>query len=283
MAIVVGAIVATFFIVAAFSALLRRCAESHLTQQSNNTELPCSCSKGGIDPETLETFPTLFYSSIKHLRIRKAETPLECAVCLTEFTDNDTLRLIPHCNHVFHPPCIDTWLSSHVTCPVCRANLSQDPGQFAVLLEGGENDAEVSGSRAEQSNACGAGEGEIEGCPVAREGEGNGEEDKGLREQASRSKLVVKGKVLARSNTTGHSVVEAGECVERYTLRLPEDVRKYILLNHGVMMWRSASYNVVGSSRKGLCWSDSEGGSSRGKRNIVGVKGQGSVKGKGRV
>ena len=63
---------------------------------------------------------------------------------------------------------------------------------------------------------------------------------------------------LWRSNSTGHSLVEPGNNVERYTLRLPEDVRKYIILNHGRIQ-RSVSYHVIGNSEKGLCWGDCEG------------------------
>ena len=46
---------------------------------------------------------------------------MDCPVCLTQFEDKDTVKIIPFCRHVFHPPCIDTWLSSHVSCPVCRS------------------------------------------------------------------------------------------------------------------------------------------------------------------
>jgi hypothetical protein len=30
---------------------------------------------------------------------------------------------ILHCGHSYHLPCIDTWLGSHVHCPVCRADV----------------------------------------------------------------------------------------------------------------------------------------------------------------
>ncbi|XP_004292598.1 PREDICTED: RING-H2 finger protein ATL54-like [Fragaria vesca subsp. vesca] len=45
----------------------------------------------------------------------------ECAVCLSEFQEDETLRLLPKCDHAFHIPCIDTWLTSHTNCPLCRA------------------------------------------------------------------------------------------------------------------------------------------------------------------
>ncbi|XP_056855103.1 RING-H2 finger protein ATL52-like [Raphanus sativus] len=45
----------------------------------------------------------------------------DCSVCLSEFEEDESLRLLPKCNHAFHLPCIDTWLRSHSNCPLCRA------------------------------------------------------------------------------------------------------------------------------------------------------------------
>ncbi|KAM0021858.1 putative transcription factor C2H2 family [Helianthus debilis subsp. tardiflorus] len=45
----------------------------------------------------------------------------DCSVCLSEFEDDESLRLLPKCSHAFHVPCIDTWLRSHKNCPLCRA------------------------------------------------------------------------------------------------------------------------------------------------------------------
>ncbi|GAB4857844.1 hypothetical protein Ancab_015750 [Ancistrocladus abbreviatus] len=47
----------------------------------------------------------------------------DCSVCLGEFQDDETLRLLPKCSHAFHVNCIDTWLKSHSSCPLCRANI----------------------------------------------------------------------------------------------------------------------------------------------------------------
>ncbi|KAK7319456.1 hypothetical protein RJT34_04177 [Clitoria ternatea] len=51
----------------------------------------------------------------------------ECSVCLSEFQEDESLRLLPKCNHAFHLPCIDTWLRSHTNCPLCRAPIVTDP------------------------------------------------------------------------------------------------------------------------------------------------------------
>ncbi|TKY59470.1 RING-H2 finger protein ATL54 [Spatholobus suberectus] len=53
----------------------------------------------------------------------------ECSVCLSEFQEDENLRLLPKCNHAFHLPCIDTWLRSHTNCPMCRAPIVTDPAR----------------------------------------------------------------------------------------------------------------------------------------------------------
>ncbi|MBA0771581.1 hypothetical protein Gotri_007075, partial [Gossypium trilobum] len=64
----------------------------------------------------------------------------DCAVCLTEFEEDETLRLLPKCNHAFHVPCIDTWLRSHTTCPMCRAPIVSNPGNRGPSSSGVNNE-----------------------------------------------------------------------------------------------------------------------------------------------
>lgn len=62
--------------------------------------------------------------SISVFKYKKDELLIEgtdCSVCLTEFEEDESLRLLPKCSHAFHIPCIDTWLRSHKNCPLCRA------------------------------------------------------------------------------------------------------------------------------------------------------------------
>ncbi|XP_074307043.1 RING-H2 finger protein ATL33-like [Silene latifolia] len=49
---------------------------------------------------------------------------IECPVCLSVFIDDEELRQLKICKHLFHKNCIDKWLSTHFNCPVCRAFVS---------------------------------------------------------------------------------------------------------------------------------------------------------------
>lgn len=47
----------------------------------------------------------------------------QCSVCLGEYQAEDRLQQIPACGHTFHMDCIDLWLTTHTTCPLCRQSL----------------------------------------------------------------------------------------------------------------------------------------------------------------
>ncbi|KAL9224067.1 hypothetical protein vseg_000139 [Gypsophila vaccaria] len=75
----------------------------------------------GLDIQVVEALPFFRFSSLKG-----AKHGLQCSVCLAEFEDVELLRLLPKCKHAFHIHCIDQWLESHSTCPLCRQKVSVD-------------------------------------------------------------------------------------------------------------------------------------------------------------
>ena len=50
----------------------------------------------------------------------------ECAICMSDIVKGETFRALPCAStvfHKFHSKCIDQWLRSKDTCPVCRAKV----------------------------------------------------------------------------------------------------------------------------------------------------------------
>ncbi|KAF9626302.1 hypothetical protein IFM89_032151 [Coptis chinensis] len=72
----------------------------------------------GLDQAFIDALPVFLYKEVMGLK-----EPFDCAVCLCEFSEQDKLRLLPLCGHAFHINCIDTWLLSNSTCPLCRGTL----------------------------------------------------------------------------------------------------------------------------------------------------------------
>lgn len=71
--------------------------------------------------------PTMIYShkSCNSLKSGDSDEEAEdikscCSICLSDYRDSEVVRVIPHCGHMFHTVCIDQWLRSHATCPICR-------------------------------------------------------------------------------------------------------------------------------------------------------------------
>jgi len=59
-----------------------------------------------------------------------------CVVCLTEFHEQDVIKILPNCNHAFHLDCIDIWLQTNSNCPLCRSSISGNTTntQFDIII-----------------------------------------------------------------------------------------------------------------------------------------------------
>lgn len=66
----------------------------------------------------IDSLPLFSFSSVTR---RSSTAAADCAVCLSKFEAEDQLRLLPLCCHAFHAQCVDTWLQSNQSCPLCRS------------------------------------------------------------------------------------------------------------------------------------------------------------------
>ncbi|GAB4835861.1 hypothetical protein Ancab_000778 [Ancistrocladus abbreviatus] len=271
--VIIIVLVAALFFMGFFSIYIRHCAEGPSAGGQN----PMPGTRGrsrrgprGLDAAVIEGFPTFAYSDIKSLKVGKGA--LECAVCLNHFEDEDSLRLIPKCDHVFHIDCIDPWLVAHTTCPVCRADLvpgacewTQDSADLDQINEHSPSNHEVV---VEVDQRCEDRDGDNMERPLHAPEVGRLNRNRTRRNMSGRPRWFDR---FSRSNSTGHVEVKQWENHDRFTLRLPEEVRRQIMSGK---LKRSASLVVLpreGSSRRGYRGGDGEG-SSRGRLDGAGSR-----------
>nr|XP_046152706.1 RING finger protein 44-like isoform X2 [Oncorhynchus gorbuscha] len=73
----------------------------------------------GITKADIEQLPSYRFNLDNH----QSEQTL-CVVCFSDFECRQLLRVLP-CNHEFHAKCVDKWLKTNRTCPICRASASE--------------------------------------------------------------------------------------------------------------------------------------------------------------
>ncbi|KAJ4762125.1 RING-H2 finger protein-like protein [Rhynchospora pubera] len=69
----------------------------------------------GLDPKAINSLPFIVFKQEDF-----KQKGIDCAVCLSEVSNGEKARILPKCDHGFHLDCIDMWLFSHSTCPLCR-------------------------------------------------------------------------------------------------------------------------------------------------------------------
>ncbi|KAJ1296899.1 hypothetical protein BS78_01G337200 [Paspalum vaginatum] len=67
-------------------------------------------------------------AALPRREVARGDPPADCAVCIAEVAAGEAARLLPRCGHAFHVDCVDMWLRTHSTCPLCRAAVVEDDG-----------------------------------------------------------------------------------------------------------------------------------------------------------
>ncbi|KAH0451757.1 hypothetical protein IEQ34_019056 [Dendrobium chrysotoxum] len=105
------------------------------TTEATTTQLAMT----GLNKCDLRRIPVAIYRSNTNI------STTECPICLVEFIEGEKVRALPSCNHIFHVRCIDIWLSSHPSCPICRHSLL-DRSVATICIDIGELPQEMDGS-----------------------------------------------------------------------------------------------------------------------------------------
>ncbi|OIW21419.1 hypothetical protein TanjilG_03443 [Lupinus angustifolius] len=74
-----------------------------------------------------ELLPAIRFSDLDSSSAAVAAAESGCAVCLYQFSDEDEIRCLRNCKHIFHQGCVDRWIDHDQTsCPLCRTPFVPD-------------------------------------------------------------------------------------------------------------------------------------------------------------
>lgn len=127
---IIGILATAFLLISYYTVVAKYCGSSFLRR--NNSDRRAEGEQRGWNtnrqeglqlppPDGLDEALISRIAVCKYKRGDGLDT--ECSVCLAEFREGESLRILPKCSHGFHLQCIDTWLKSHSNCPLCRANI----------------------------------------------------------------------------------------------------------------------------------------------------------------
>ncbi|KAJ0966777.1 hypothetical protein J5N97_023694 [Dioscorea zingiberensis] len=132
-------------------AIIARCAWlRRYSLPSGGDSHPLAQPNKGLKKKALRALPKVSFNAAS-----AGGRIAECAICLAEFAEGEEIRILPQCGHGFHAACVDTWLSSHSSCPSCRQILVVAASSRCRTC-GASSSAEAEGvaKTSEDLNAC---------------------------------------------------------------------------------------------------------------------------------
>ncbi|KAL1215638.1 putative E3 ubiquitin-protein ligase ATL45 [Cardamine amara subsp. amara] len=127
MVVILSALLCALICVAGLAAVARCAWLRRLTGVNSSATGESPPPNKGLKKKALQSLPKSTYTASAtspddspSSSSGDGDSSTECAICLTEFSDGEEIRILPLCNHAFHVACIDKWLTSRSSCPSCR-------------------------------------------------------------------------------------------------------------------------------------------------------------------
>ncbi|KAI3751272.1 hypothetical protein L2E82_22320 [Cichorium intybus] len=81
----------------------------------------------GLDAATINSIPiTIYHRSPADLSSLATNDSSECSICLGVFEEGEKVKVLQSCCHCYHCECVDKWLITHSSCPMCRTTVRVD-------------------------------------------------------------------------------------------------------------------------------------------------------------
>lgn len=104
------------------------------TGTSNNvTSVAIPAVVIGLDAATIDSIPIFLHGSLSTSTV-VIDVDKECSICLGMFEDDEMVKVLPECLHAYHSDCVDKWLRTRSSCPLCRSSLDSTSTSKALSI-----------------------------------------------------------------------------------------------------------------------------------------------------
>lgn len=141
--LLVGLLCAVVFFVALCLYLRWRChrytPDPEAGASSSSAAAAATASMPGLDADAIRGLPVTLYrpppSALPPRLPGKGDDGVDgneevddhaaalCSICISALVAGEKVKVLPPCGHCFHPDCVDAWLRSQASCPLCRCLL----------------------------------------------------------------------------------------------------------------------------------------------------------------
>ncbi|KAL6609814.1 hypothetical protein ACP70R_039783 [Stipagrostis hirtigluma subsp. patula] len=153
--LLVGLLFALVVFVALCLYLRWRCHRYVPDVEADASSSAAAASLPGLDDDAIRGLPVTLYSppapggkggeddSQDGKGGENDDQAAECSICITALVAGEKVKELPPCGHCFHPDCVDAWLRSQPSCPLCRCLLLPAAAAAAAKPDINGNDAAV--------------------------------------------------------------------------------------------------------------------------------------------